>query len=174
MSNGIILKIESIIYGLFTLVLLSCTNEHSENNKFTSGPWQVWLESVNDSTNIVRLSVDGVSADSLLLPFPVYRLDGGDLDGDGIPEICIGVVKSTKYWKDAARRLFIYRLYHGKYLRPLWLGSRVGHRLEDFRVDRTSSPAIVLTDELLNDSVVIHQKYTLRGFGLRILNEELQ
>lgn len=110
---------------LMALLVVSCGNDRTadEEDGFVSGPYRVWMETENDSMNIVRLAVDGEVVDSMTLPFPVYRIDGGDLDADGIPEVCIGVVKATKYWKDVDRRLFIYRLYHGRYIRPLWLGS---------------------------------------------------
>ena len=153
---------------LMALLVVSCGNDRTadEEDGFVSGPYGVWMETENDSMNIVRLAVDGEVVDSMTLPFPVYRIDGGDLDADGIPEVCIGVVKATKYWKDVDRRLFIYRLYHGRYIRPLWLGSRVGHRLVDFRVCRDSVPAIIVTDELTRDGVLINGQYELKGFGL--------
>ncbi len=107
--------------------------------------------------------------DSLVLPYPVYRFDYGDLTGDSVPEIVVGVIKSTKYWKVEAKRLFIYHLYHGRYIRPLWLGSRVGNPLEDFSVCRDSFPAVICTKERKRDSTLIYSKYKIQGFGLKYI-----
>jgi hypothetical protein len=54
------------------------------------------------------------------------------VDGDGTPEALVGVVKSTRYYPEKGRRLFIFHLVRGK-VRPLWLGSKVGGPLVDFR-----------------------------------------
>lgn len=105
--------------------------------------------------------------DTLSLPYPVYRFDAGDLTGDSIPEVTIGVIKPTKYWKEPAKRLFIYHLYHGKYIRPLWLGSRVGSPLVDFKVCRDSFPAVIHTIEMNSDSSQFSAEYRLQGFGLK-------
>lgn len=88
------------------------------------------LETESDSLNWLTLTQDG-TARRCQLPWPVYRFCRGDLNGDGIEEAMVGVVKSTLYYPEKARRLFIYKNYHG-YIRPLWLGSRLGGILHDF------------------------------------------
>ena len=44
----------------------------------------------------------------------------------------VGVIKSTRYHPEVARRIFIFKMANGK-VRPLWLGSRLGGTLMDFR-----------------------------------------
>lgn len=73
------------------------------------------------------------------LPYPVYRFETGDIDGDGREDALVGVVKSTRYYPERGRRLFIFKQVDNsrqpdgpKKVRPLWLGSRLGGRLEDF------------------------------------------
>lgn len=44
----------------------------------------------------------------------------------------MGVVKSTRFHPEQGRRLFIFKLVNGK-ARPLWLGSKLGATLIDFR-----------------------------------------
>lgn len=66
------------------------------------------------------------------LPYPVYRFERGDVNGDGCEDAVVGVVKSTRYYREQARRIFIFKQVNGK-ARPLWLGSKLGGVLEDFR-----------------------------------------
>lgn len=141
-----------LILALLVSVLCSC----SEHDRYHDGHYTIWMESACDSIHVVHLMVDDEETDHLELPYPVYRFDCGDLTADGKPEICIGVVKPTRYWPEG-RRLFIYYLYHGRYIRPLWLGSKVGN-LVDFRVERDSVPARIITNEA---------QYRYQGFGLK-------
>lgn len=67
------------------------------------------------------------------LPYPVYRFDIGDVDGDGKEDAMVGVIKSTRFYPEKARRIFIFKLVDGKKVRPLWLGSKLGGVLQDFR-----------------------------------------
>lgn len=66
------------------------------------------------------------------LPYPVYQFQTGDVNGDGSTDALVGVVKSTRFHPEKGRRLFIFKLVKGK-VRPLWLGSRLGGKLVDFR-----------------------------------------
>lgn len=66
------------------------------------------------------------------LPYPVYRFQTGDVDGDGHADAMVGVVKATRFYPEKGRRLFIFKQVKGK-VRPLWLGSRLGGILQDFR-----------------------------------------
>lgn len=66
------------------------------------------------------------------LPYPVYRFCTGDVDGDGSIDAMVGVVKKTRFHREIGRRIFIFKQVDGK-VRPLWLGSRLGATLVDFR-----------------------------------------
>lgn len=126
------------------------------------------LVGVNDSTHIIRHEVNGRVADEWQLPYQVFRFDCGDLTGDGMPEVAVGVVKATRYWPQPDRRLFIFHLFHGRLIRPLWLGSRVGGRLVDFCIERDSVPALVHTWEMVGDSASLTERlYVMNGFGLK-------
>lgn len=149
-----------------TLCLLACQKSEPAR-EYSDGTFHIWLERRSDSLSVAFLETKGTLSDSLLLPYPTYRFCCGDLSGDGIPEVCVGVEKNTRYWHQKDRRLFIYHLWHGKYIRPLWLGSRVGHRLLDFDVCRDSVPARILTTEMKPDSTLLHALYKLQGFGLK-------
>lgn len=89
------------------------------------------LEQKNDTLSVLILKTDSTS-DRWELPYPVYQFATGDVDGDGSIDAMVGVIKSTRYFKEKGRRLFIFKNYHGL-VRPLWMGSKLGGILEDFR-----------------------------------------
>ena len=95
------------------------------------------------------------------LPYPVYRFCTGDVDGDGSEDALVGVVKSTRYHKEIGRRLFIFHLVNGK-ARPLWMGSKLGGILQDFRfVD-----GFVRSLETTADGRYVVAEYRWDDFGL--------
>ena len=54
------------------------------------------------------------------------------MNGDGSEDALVGVVKSTRFHPEKGRRIFIFKQVNGK-VRPLWLGSKLGGTLVDFR-----------------------------------------
>ncbi len=97
-----------------------------------------WLEKRSDSLYVLTLetrTADGQrrSMSRWKLPYPVYRMATGDVDGDGREEALVGVVKRTRYSPEVDRRLFVFKNVKG-HIRPLWMGTRLGGRLVDFRV----------------------------------------
>jgi hypothetical protein len=95
------------------------------------------------------------------LPYPVYRFCTGDLTGDSIPEAMVGVVKPTRYHPEPARRLFIFKLVNGK-ARPLWMGSKLGGTLHDFRF----TDGKIRSLETTADSLYVVVDYRWSGFGM--------
>lgn len=96
------------------------------------------------------------------LPWPVYRFCTGDVDGDGIPEALVGVIKSTRYYPEKGRRLFIFHLVEGK-ARPLWMGSKLGGILQDFRY---IDGGTVRSLETTTDGRYVVAEYRWEGFGM--------
>lgn len=90
-----------------------------------------FLEQKNDTLSILTLRTD-TTCDHWELPYPVYQFATGDVDGDGSIDAMVGVIKTTRYFKEKGRRLFIFKNYEGL-VRPLWMGSKLGGILEDFR-----------------------------------------
>ena len=82
------------------------------------------LRSVTDSLSVLTLRTDSTLSE-WPLPYPVYQFCTGDIDGNGSEDALVGVVKAT--------RVFVFKNYHGL-VRPLWMGSRIGGPIEDFRV----------------------------------------
>ena len=96
------------------------------------------------------------------LPYPVYQFQTGDVDGDGREDAMVGVIKSTRFHPEKARRLFIFKQINGK-ARPLWLGSKLGGILEDFRFVDGKIRAL----ESTADSLYVVSDYVWGGFGMK-------
>lgn len=95
------------------------------------------------------------------LPYSVYRFEKGDVDGDGNNDALVGVVKSTRYHKEQGRRLFIFREVNGK-ARPMWMGSKLGGILQDFKfVD-----GLVRSLETTTDGRYVVAEYRWDDFGM--------
>ena len=95
------------------------------------------------------------------LPYPVYQFQTGDVDGDGSEDAMVGVIKSTRFYPEKARRLFIFKLVNGK-ARALWLGSKLGGILEDFRFVDGKIRAL----ESTTDSLFVVSDYKWDRFGM--------
>ena len=83
-----------------------------------------------DSLYLLTLTTDSMSH-QWTLPYPVYRMETGDVDGNGTIEALVGVIKATRFYPEKDRRLFIFKNYQGL-VRPMWLGSKLGGILQDF------------------------------------------
>jgi hypothetical protein len=60
-----------------------------------------------------------------------WKLETADVDGDGMPEVIVGVWKTSPFDPVMANRLFVYSPADGE-LQPKWLGSRLSRRFDDF------------------------------------------
>ena len=96
------------------------------------------------------------------ITYPVYQFQTGDVDGDGSEDAMVGVIKSTRFYPEKARRLFIFKQVNGK-ARPMWLGSKLGGILEDFRFIDGKIRAL----ESTTDSVYAVSDYQWSGFGMK-------
>ena len=138
------------------------------------------LRQENDS--LYWLGVKGGSKnDAWRLPYPVYQFQTGDVDGDGSEDAMVGVVKGTRFYPEKARRLFIFKQIDGhtaageacKKARPLWLGSKLGGILEDFRFVEPADTAdgdrrgIIRALESTTDSLYVVSDYVWSGFGMK-------
>ena len=131
------------------------------------------LVSVTDSTNRIEHVKGDSIVDSWALDYPVYRFTCGDVTGDSLPEILVGTIKATRYRPEKDKRLFIFHLHKGRFIRPLWLGSRVGCPLIDFKVETDSTPNLVHTWERKENGDTIEVLYQQKGFGLKYVRQPL-
>ena len=146
----------------------------------TQTPQTFELRQENDS--LYWLGVKGGSkSDAWRLPYPVYQFQTGDVDGDGSEDAMVGVVKGTRFYPEKGRRLFIFKQIDGhtaageacKKARPLWLGSKLGGILEDFRFVEPADTAdgdrrgIIRALESTTDSLYVVSDYVWSGFGMK-------
>ena len=112
------------------------------------------------------------------LPYPVYQFQTGDVDGDGSVDAMVGVVISTRFYPEKARRLFIFKQVKSTTgsqkdsvkARPLWLGSKLGGILEDFRYippAEGDSLGTIRALESTTDSLYVVSDYRWDSFGMK-------
>ena len=114
------------------------------------------------------------------LAYPVYQFQTGDVNGDGSEDMMVGVIKKTRFYP-MGRRLFIFKQIDGtnkkgeacKKVRPLWLGSKLGGILEDFRFVAPTDEANgdnmgrIRALESTTDSLYVVSDYKWGGFGMK-------
>ena len=140
--------------SLLFLFLCNCLQIPAQTDSFT-------LRRVNDSLYWLN---------DWRLPYPVYRMDTTDIDGDGSSDALVGVIKATRYHPEPARRLFIFRQVNGK-ARPLWMGSKLGGILQDFRcvdggvrsLETTSDGRYVVAEYRWNDFGLSFQRFLVKN-----------
>lgn len=130
------------------------------------------LRKEHDSLYWLR-ATGGRKAGGWRLPYPVYQFQTGDVDGDGSEDAMVGVVKATRYWP-LGRRLFIFKQIDAspprKLVRPMWLGSKLGGTLEDFRYVAPAegdSMGRIRALESTADSLYAVSDYKWGGFGMK-------
>jgi hypothetical protein len=125
------------------------------------------LENKNDSLSYVVLRTDSLT-DKWELPYPVYQFQVGDIDEDGIEDVIVGVVKSTRFDSSLANRIFIFKNYQG-YIRPMWMGSKLSKPLIDFRFCNTVKGSFIRSVEKEKENKYLVAEYKWRKFGLEFV-----
>jgi hypothetical protein len=130
------------------------------------------LRKEHDSLYWLR-ATGGRKADEWRLPYPVYQFQTGDVDGDGSMDAMVGVIKKTRFYP-LGKRLFIFKQIDAspprKLVRPLWLGSKLGGNLEDFRYVAPAegdSMGRIRALESTADSLYAVSDYKWGGFGMK-------
>lgn len=172
-------RIAASLFILITAFLCSCSSHKEDPYEVPCNGGIAKIETVHDSLHFLKFIRNDSVLSTWELRHPVYRLDYGDLDGDGKDEIVVGVVKSTRFFKNKAKRLFIYNIDSHNQIRRLWMGSRAGSEIIDFRVERDSFPARVITqnvyeERMYPDSISEERlkgiRFKLAEFGLEFEN----
>ena len=144
------------------IILLCLHFATAKGQKFT-------LQTVNDSLSWLVLTTDSTE-DRWRLPYPVYQFQTGDIDGNGIEDAIVGVVKATRFYPEPARRLFIYKNFHNK-VRPMWMGSHLGGILQDFRfIDQKGGDngqmGLIRSLQTTTSGLYVVADYRWQGFGM--------
>ena len=127
------------------------------------------LQTVNDSLSWLVLTTDSTE-DRWRLPYPVYQFQTGDIDGNGIEDAIVGVIKPTRFYPEPARRLFIFKNFHNK-VRPMWMGSHLGGILQDFRfIDQKGGDngqmGLIRSLQTTTSGLYVVADYRWQGFGM--------
>lgn len=95
-----------------------------------------------------------------------WKIQGCDVDDDGIVEVSVGVFKKTQFHQIEAKRPFIFNFGRGK-LTPKWRGSRLSKPFDDYifvDIDYDMKDEIAAIEYLENGMKVINT-YDWNGFG---------
>ena len=151
------------------------TGDRSQESGVESQGYELRKE--HDSLYWLR-ATGGRKADEWRLPYPVYQFQTGDVDGDGSMDAMVGVIKKTRFYP-LGKRLFIFKqidakatasMHRRKLVRPLWLGSKLGGNLEDFRYVAPAdgdSLGRIRALESTTDSLFAVSDYKWSGFGMK-------
>lgn len=163
-------KIAYFSFFIFLYFLFSCNKEEDRfKTQINNQDVEVQLEQVSDSLYKLKLWINDSLNSTWPLKYPVYRFDHGDITGNGTA-IAVGVIKSTRFDPKPDKRLFLFKITDNYYIRPLWLGSRVGQPLEDFRIMNRQKPALIRTIEKEKNGTFLVAEYKWRGFGLEFIH----
>lgn len=95
-----------------------------------------------------------------------WKLEAGDVDGDGTMDFAVGVHKATRYLPSPHRSVFIYT-FDGKELHKKWLGSTVGRPLVDFLLVKEGARSFLITLETVSGQESAVRRLVWSGFGFR-------
>lgn len=131
-----------------------------------SNEYSFCIENVSDTLNYLVLAKND-TLNKWKLPYEIFRLEIGDIDGDSIVDAMVGVIKTTRFDKKLGKRLFLFKNYKGL-IRPLWLGSRLSQPLVDFVFKGGRDPRIRTVEKEKSKKYLVAE-YKWRKFGLEFV-----
>ncbi|MEQ1934524.1 MAG: hypothetical protein ABL962_11725 [Fimbriimonadaceae bacterium] len=114
----------------------------------------------------VSLQGQGKTWDFAPKSLGAWKVLSGDIDGNGKPDILVGVNKKTHNIKHRHKTMFVYE-FDGKEVKPKWLASTLGRELVDFAA---GTKRVYTVERLLKGGYAVAE-YKWRGFGLYKLRD---
>jgi hypothetical protein len=99
-----------------------------------------------------------------------WKIQTGDVDGDGKYEISIGMYKTTPLNPVMAKRPFIYQWIYND-IAPKWLGSRLSRPFQYYifsDINNDGRDELISIEALRNNHKII-SVYTWKGFGFELI-----
>lgn len=119
----------------------------------------------NSINNAINKSIKEIGRKDFT-QFKPWKLLIGDIDGDGIEEISVGVYKESPLHPVMAKRPFIYSFVDGG-IHPKWRGSRLSRPFTDYCFYDIDGDGIdeIISIEILEDNKKLINTYKWKGFG---------
>lgn len=98
-----------------------------------------------------------------------WKIRVGDVDGDGVPELAVGVFKPTRFIPKPHRTIFVFT-FTGKKIVKKWMGSSMGRPLLDFcfkSPQKSEWQRLLTLQRTLQNEVSLNQ-WKWKGFGFRL------
>lgn len=157
------LKIRILALGILLASVFLCSCRQ-DNSVCYSDNTEIRILRLSDTLNILQHIVNDSVISDWQLNYCAQNLSLAYLNSDSVPEVLVLVTKKTRFWRKFENRLFVFKLYNGRLIRPLWLGSKIGGELLDYSVRRDTFPNRIITDCIL-DSCRRQLEFSLGEFG---------
>lgn len=107
-----------------------------------------------------------------------WKIMTADIDGDSLPEICVGVYKRTRFPSGYTNRIFIYD-WDGNYISPKWFGPKLLMPFVDFEFSDIDNDGLddLIALEIEKDStkrIMTYQWLGLGFWGYKVLSRNLK
>lgn len=99
-------------------------------------------------------------------PLNIWKMEVGDVEGDGEDELALGVYKRSPHHRVMAKRVFLYNIVDGK-LKPKFRASRLALPMDDFilyDIDKDGRDEVVSIE--IKDKIYYIAAYHYKDFHL--------